>query len=97
MRGTLIWISFWTALILLSVLPDTLSTRIAEILGFKSNINAIIFTGLGFLFLIVFYLSDTLHDMERKVTELVRELAIERAKTGDEKSVAGTYPEEERP
>lgn len=79
-RGTVIWICFWIALILLSVLPDTLSIRIAEALGFKSNINAVIFTGLGFLFLIVFYLSDALHNMERKVTELVRELAIARAK-----------------
>ena len=79
-RGTVIWIGFWVALILLSILPDTLSIRIAEALGFKSNINAVIFVGLGFLFLIVFYLSDALHNMERKVTELVRELALERAK-----------------
>jgi hypothetical protein len=86
LRGTIIWISFWVVLIVLAVLPDTLSQRIAAALGFKSNINAVIFTGMGFLFLIVFYLSDALHNMERKVTELVRELAIERARTGSEKS-----------
>lgn len=80
MRGTLIWCAFWVALIILSVIPDPLSKRVAELLGFKSNINAVIFTGLGFLFLIVFYLSDALSTMERKLTELTRELAIEKAK-----------------
>jgi len=87
-RGTIIWICFWVALIVLSVMPDALSSRVAEALGFKSNINAVIFVGMGFLFLIVFYLSDTLHDMERKLTELVRALAIERARKDPDESHA---------
>jgi len=94
-RGTTIWIGFWIVLIVLSVIPDALSIRVAETLGFKSNINAVIFVGLGFLFVITFYLSDALHNMERKVTELVRELAIERANAEKEKSTAKSSVQEE--
>ena len=82
--GTVIWLVFWVALIVLAVVPDLISFRIAEMLGFKSNINAVIFIGLGFLFLIVFYLSDSLSRMERRMTELIRELAKERARRTEE-------------
>lgn len=78
-QGTLIWLAFWISVIVLAVVPDLISFRIAEMLGFKSNINAVIFMGLGFLFLIVFYLSDSLNRIDRRITELVRELAKERA------------------
>ena len=94
-RGTTIWIVFWLVLIILSLMPDALSVRIADALGFKSNINAVIFVGLGFLFLITFYLSDTLHNLERKVTELVRELALERANAEKKNDTAEPPVQEE--
>ncbi len=93
-RGATIWVCFWVVLIVLSVMPDAFSNRMAEALGFKSNINAVIFVGLGLLFLITFYLSDALHDMERKVTELVRELAIERANADKDKDAAASHEQE---
>lgn len=82
--GTAIWLAFWVAVVILAVVPDLISFRIAEMLGFKSNINAVIFIGLGFLFLIVFYLSDALNRLDRRMTDLIRELAKERAEKDNE-------------
>ena len=79
MRGMVIWTIFWFIIIVLAVIPNPVSFKIAEILGFKSNINAVIFVALGLLFLLVFYLSSSLDRIERQMTELVRKLAIKEA------------------
>ena len=92
--GTIIWLAFWVSLILLAVVPDLISFRVAEMLGFKSNINAVIFIGLGFLFLIVFYLSDAQNRLERRMTELIRELAKERATKAEEEKEEVTSEEQ---
>ena len=54
--------------------------RIANWLGFADNINAIIFIALAFLTILSFYLSAKLDKMERKVTDLVRQLALDEHK-----------------
>jgi hypothetical protein len=75
-RGTIVWMIFWVVIIVLAVIPNPVSHKMAEVLGFRSNINAVIFVALGLLFLLVFYLSSSLDRMERQMTELVRQLAI---------------------
>ena len=75
-QSVIIWTVFWVTIALLSVVPNSLSQEIAELLGFKSNVNAIIFVALGWLFILVFFLSATVERLELKLTELVRELAI---------------------
>lgn len=77
-----IWTIFWLTIAILSIIPNSLSVRIAELLGFKSNVNAIIFVALGWLFILVFYLSATVERLELKLTELVRELALQESKDG---------------
>lgn len=76
--GTVIWVSFWVILSLLAMLPDTISFSIAESLGLKSNINAVIFVWLGFLFIMTYYQSSTLERLEKQITELVRNVALEK-------------------
>lgn len=76
--GTVIWVSFWVILGLLAMLPDPISFSIAESLGLKSNINAVIFVWLGFLFIMTYYQSSTIERLERQVTELVRKVALEK-------------------
>lgn len=75
-RSTAIWLLFWITLILFAMVPNETSHKIAKILGFASNINAVIFVALGVLFLLAFYLSATMEKMEIQLTELVRQLAI---------------------
>jgi hypothetical protein len=73
---TVIWAIFWATIIVLALIPNPVSFKIAELLGFKSNINAVIFVALGLLFLLVFYLFNVIERLERQITELIRKLAI---------------------
>ncbi len=75
--GTAIWIFFWLAIMLLAIIPNAVSNKLALLLGFKSNVTAIIFVALGLLFLFVFYLSSTVERLEGQITELVRKIALE--------------------
>ncbi len=74
--STFFWILFWIAVTVLAFIPNEFTVRIAKLLGFKSNVNAIIFVALGFLFSIVFYLSAVVEKMERQMTDLVRKIAL---------------------
>lgn len=74
--SALIWISLWTILAGLAILPDNLSFPLAQILGIASNINAVLFFAVGLLFVAVFQQSATISHLDRKLTKLIRELAI---------------------
>lgn len=45
-----VWLIFWVTIIVLAVIPNPISFKIAKLLGFKSNINAVIFVALGCCF-----------------------------------------------
>lgn len=77
LTSTLVWGIFWVTIVVLAIVPNAISYEIADLLGFKSNINAVIFVALGWLFLLVFFLSSTIDRLERQMTELVRKLALE--------------------
>lgn len=90
--STLIWIIFWITCSFLALMPDLVSDRIAKLLGFKSNINAVIFVALGLLFLFMFYLTAIIEKMERQLSDTIRELALENQRlkeelTGRKKSI----------
>lgn len=76
----IIWLAFWSTIAVLGIVPHEFSTKIAEWLGFASNINAIIFLALAFVVVLVFYMSAKLDTLERKLTELVRQLALDESK-----------------
>jgi len=78
--STIIWIIFWGILILLAIIPNELSVKLAQVLGIKSNINAIFFVALGLIFLFIFYLSAIVEKLEIQLTELVRKQAIDKQK-----------------
>ena len=74
--STIIWIVFWTTVGALAILPDPISVKIAEILGFASNVNAVIFVALGLLFLFIFYLTSTVDRLESQLANLARNIAL---------------------
>jgi hypothetical protein len=76
--GTLLWVAFWILIAFLGIFPDFVSISIAEYLGFRDHINAVIFVALGFLFLMTYYQSSTIENLEKQLTELVRKLALEK-------------------
>lgn len=81
----LVWLVFWTTIVVLAIIPNPVSFEIARLLGFKSNINAVIFVALGWLFLLIFYLSTTIDRLEKQITELIRKLAMQEAEKEKEK------------
>lgn len=75
-----LWLGFWLVVGVLGIVPHEFSTKLAYWLGFASNINAIIFIALAFLIILSFYLSSKIDLMERKMTELVRQIALDENK-----------------
>lgn len=75
--STIIWIVFWTTCSFLALFPDLVSLRMANVLGFKSNVNAVIFVALGLLFVFMFYLTAVIEKMERQLSEAIRSLTLE--------------------
>ena len=71
----LIWVGVTLFVSAIAIFPDPVSFPLAKLLGFKSNINAVIFVSLGILFGINYSLSSRLSKMERKFADLVRSLA----------------------
>lgn len=80
-KGTIFWFLFWIVVSILAIIPDDISIGVAKMFGIKDNVNAVIFVALGFQFLFLYYLSNTVERLERKVTELVRKIAIEKTFT----------------
>ena len=76
-QSTLFWMVFWIGCIFLAIIPNEISFKIADILGFKDNVNAVIFVALGFLFIFVNWLTYVVEKLERQMTELVRNIALE--------------------
>ena len=66
-------------------MPDLVSFSIAETLGFKSHINAVIFVALGFLFVMTYYQSSTIEKLEKQMTELIRKIALDKQEGLDQK------------
>ena len=75
-----IWLGFWAVIAVLAIVPHEFSTQLANLLGIKSNINAIIFVSLAFVIVLAFYLSAKIETMDRKITDLVRQLALDENK-----------------
>jgi hypothetical protein len=70
------WIGIWGLAIVLALWPDEVTGFIAEMFGIKSNINAIIFLGLGVLLFLQFRLHMTVRRQNQVITDLVRKLAL---------------------
>ncbi len=84
-KGTIFWFIFWVSISILAIIPDKITIGLANVLGFKDNVNAIIFVAVFFQFLFLYYLSNTVERLERKVTELVRKIAIEQSLADEKK------------
>ena len=91
----LIWLIFWVTISILAIVPDLISSNIAELLGFASNINAVIFVALGFLYVFMFYLTVTVEKLEKRVTETVRWLALENQRLREEKEISEKAKDED--
>ena len=75
LRELIAWHIVFVGMGLIAISPSTVE-KVAQITGFKSGINAIIFLSLAVLFYLVFRLVNVIENMEKKFTKLVRKLAL---------------------
>lgn len=90
----LLWTVFWGMIALIALYPKVLST-LSALTGVADQENAVIFTFMGILFFMVFYLVIRLEDLEERQAKLVREVALRESGLGEvysepEKRVAGS-------
>jgi len=64
-------IIIWGGMALIAIFPD-FTKILAEIIGMKGNVNAVILTGFIFIFLIIFKLLSAIERLEQNVSELTR-------------------------
>ncbi len=73
---TIIWSAIWVGIAAIAIFPDFITDSIARVFGIKSNINAIIFVGLGTLFFIQYNLFVAIKRQNKIITELVKKIAL---------------------
>jgi hypothetical protein len=69
------WTVFWGAIAAIAMFPSFL-TYLSTVTGIANRENAVIFTFLGLLFFMVFYMVIRLEDLEQRYSKLLRELAL---------------------
>ena len=75
----LAWAGFWAAAGVLVLVPAA-TQRIAHLLGVGRGADAMFYLGLTALFYFFFRQQLKIRDLEHQITELVRKLALERAR-----------------
>ncbi|MFA5954727.1 MAG: DUF2304 family protein [Patescibacteria group bacterium] len=75
-RKLLIWLLFWVATVLIVFLPKTTDVA-ARILGVGRGVDAVLYTSVLVLFYAFFQQSRKTDRLERSLTELVRQRALE--------------------
>jgi hypothetical protein len=73
------WLGIWGGLIFVVFFPNIVS-RVADVVGIKRGIDVIIYTSVGLIFYLIFRLYVKLEDMEREITKVVREVALNKKK-----------------
>jgi|LakMenEpi03Aug12_release.lakeMendotaPanAssembly.Ray.scaffolds.fasta_scaffold238929_1 hypothetical protein len=74
------WCLIWFFIIAVAIVPDLITVHLAQILGIKSNINAIIFLSLGILFFLQYNLFLTIKRQNKTISELIKKIALENKK-----------------
>lgn len=79
-----LWTVFWGAVAVIALFPTSIDYLTAAT-GIKDRENAVVFTGLGMLFFMVFYLVMRLEEVERRNARIVRKIALREANLDSEK------------
>lgn len=69
--------TLWLIVSILAIFPDTIAGYLAQVLGIKSNTNAIFFIGMGCLFYFQYRLYRIQVQQRRTITALTRKIALD--------------------
>jgi len=70
------WLIFWFAVGIAFIIPDSL-TRLANILGIGRGADLVLYVAVVVLFYLIFRIFVRLEKMERNITKVVRDKALE--------------------
>ena len=73
-----IWpgVMLWIFIGIIALFPDTIARKLADLLDFESNVNAIFFVLIGILFVSLIRLFDLYIKQQKNITKLTIELSI---------------------
>ncbi len=84
-----LWIIIWILVIWISIFPES-TNLFASLTGIGRGLDAVLIFGLIFGYYLIFKMYSMIENMDREITLLVREIALQRAdlkeKTSDEYS-----------
>lgn len=80
---TLLWMIVWIILIAVSIDPN-LTSLFAQITGIGRGLDLILILGLIGAYYLIFKIYNMLENIEEQMTELVREVALERSQSRPE-------------
>lgn len=75
----LLWLAVWLGALVLVIFPETVY-GIMETLKIERTVDFFVISGFIFFSVIIFYLYNSVKQMERKMEKLVRKIAIDREK-----------------
>ncbi len=79
----ILWTTFWSAIIYISLVPSSLQF-LSALTGIKKNENAATITAIGVIFFILFYLIMRIEELEQRLVKVVREKALSEAGINDD-------------
>jgi len=80
----MVWIVIWLLLIIFSFDPDT-TTTLASITGIGRGLDLILIIGLIGCYYFIFKIYNLIENVEEEITNLVREIALERGQSKKDK------------
>jgi hypothetical protein len=75
-RELIVWLLLWSGISFIALFPNNTVLLFAQLTGVKSGVNALIFFGLVLLAYGFLQLFIMLENNERKMTDLVRKIAL---------------------
>lgn len=79
-RGMFFWVLFWFGVIVVVVWPEG-TIKLAHVFGIGRGADLVMYLALATLFFIVFRLHIKIEAMNRDVTKVVREKALDKVKS----------------
>lgn len=79
----LLWTVFWGVIAVIALNPSLVS-YLTLVTGIKSQENAIVFTSVGILFFMMFYMIIRIEELEQRQTKMIRTMALREAGLGKE-------------
>ncbi len=80
-----LWSLLWIAVGVVVMLPDS-TTFLAHRLGVGRGVDLVTYLALLFIFFLLFRLFSRIEELERDITRLVREIALQRAEVDRDRS-----------